>query len=463
MGLAWFQVSLTPGVFDGAKGLRDCAFIFDTHLIFGSGILAAHPLFVTLKKLKGNARGCVYTEPLWGIPFNLYAPYISVYMVALGLNDAQIGLIVSIGLAFQIVAALFSGVITDKLGRRKTTLIFDTISWSGAVLIWTISQNFNYFLVAAVINSMWRITMNSWTCLLVEDTDPALLVDIYAWIYISGLVAAFFAPIAGLLIGIFSLVPTMRGLYLLALIMMTAKFILTNLYTTETKVGLTRIGETKHQPVLSVLVEYKDLFRQLLKTPATLYLMGIMLISGITNTINNTFWAIYVTQRLQIPAQFISIYPFVRSMLMLVFFFVVLPRIRSLPFKKPMLIGILGFMASQVVLILVPEKSIGLLLISTVLEACGMAVLNPQIDKLMVLSVDSKERARINSILYMVVIIALTPFGWIGGSLSELNRTYPFMLNIALFAIGAVLVFFAARSAEAKARSDALESAASLS
>ena len=86
-------------------------------------------------------------------------------------------------------------------------------------------------------------------------------------------------------------------------------------------------------------------------------------------------------------------------MLMLVFFFVVLPRIRSLPFKKPMLIGILGFMASQVVLILVPEKSIGLLLISTVLEACGMAVLNPQIDKLMVLSVDSKERARINSIL----------------------------------------------------------------
>ena len=63
----------------------------------------------------------------------------------------------------------------------------------------------------------------------------------------------------------------------------------------------------------------------------------------------------------------------------------------------------------------------------------------------------------------MVVIIALTPFGWIGGSLSELNRTYPFMLNIALFAIGAVLVFFAARSAEAKARSDALESAASLS
>ncbi len=425
--------------------------------------MAAHPLFVTLKNLKGNARGCVYTEPLWGIPFNLYAPYVSVYMVALGLNDAQIGLIVSIGLGFQIFSALFSGVITDKLGRRRTTFIFDTISWSGAILVWVIAQNFYYFLVAAVINSMWRITMNSWTCLLVEDTDPAMLVDIYAWIYISGLVAAFFAPVAGLLIGIFSLVPTMRGLYLLALIMMTAKFILTNLYTTETKQGQTRMAETQHQPLLSVLVEYKDVFRQLIKSPATLYLLGIMLISGITNTITNTFWAIYVTKRLQIPAQFISIYPFVRSMLMLVFFFAVLPRIRSLPFKIPMLVGFLCFIASQVVLILVPANNIGLLVISTVLEACGIAVLNPQIDKLLVLSVDAKERARINSILYMIVIIALTPFGWIGGTLSEINRTYPFMLNIVLFAIGALLVFFAARSAEAHAMANALDDAAVIS
>ncbi len=425
--------------------------------------MAAHPLFETLKNLKGNARGSVYTEPLWGIPFNLYAPYVSVYMVALGLNDAQIGLIVSIGLAFQIFTALFSGVITDKLGRRKTTFIFDTISWSGAVFIWAISQNFYYFLAAAVVNSMWRITMNSWQCLLVEDTDPGMLVDIYAWIYISGLLAAFFAPIAGVLIGIFSLVPTMRGLYLLAFVLMTVKFYLTNRYTTETRQGLARIEETRHQPALAVLIEYKGILRQLLNTPATLYTLGIMLISGITSTINGTFWAIYVTQKLKIPDQFISIYPFVRSMLMLVFFFAVLPRIRTLPFKKPMLVGILSFIASQVVLILVPEKSIGFLLISTVLEACGMAVLNPQIDKLLVLSVDAKERARINSILYMVVIIVTTPFGWIAGALSELNRAYPFMLNIGLFAIGAVLVFFAARSAEARAKVEAVEGAASVS
>ena len=76
-----------------------------------------HPLVKTLVGLRGNVRGCVYTEPLWGIPFNLYAPYVSVYMLTLGLSDSRIGLVTTIGLAFQVVWTMLSGAITDKLGR----------------------------------------------------------------------------------------------------------------------------------------------------------------------------------------------------------------------------------------------------------------------------------------------------------------------------------------------------------
>ncbi len=100
-----------------------------------------HSLISTLKSLRGNPRGCVYTEPLWGIPYNLYAPYISVYMLAVGLSDGQIGLIVSISWGVQIILALLSGVITDKLGRRRTTLIFDTLSWGVPALISALAQN----------------------------------------------------------------------------------------------------------------------------------------------------------------------------------------------------------------------------------------------------------------------------------------------------------------------------------
>jgi MFS family permease len=113
-----------------------------------------HSLITTLKSLRGNPRGVVFTEPIWGIPYNLYAPYVSIYMLALGLTDKQIGLTVSISWGFQIIMALLSGVVTDKLGRRLTTLIFDIASWSIPALISALAQNYWYFLAAAVINSL---------------------------------------------------------------------------------------------------------------------------------------------------------------------------------------------------------------------------------------------------------------------------------------------------------------------
>jgi MFS family permease len=390
-------------------------------------------------------RSCVFTEPLWGIPYNLYFPYMSIYMLALGVNDAQIGLIVSISLVLQIFSSLLGGVITDKLGRRKTTFFFDLISWSIPCLVWAVAQNFTFFLIAAIINSLWRITMTSWTCLMVEDTDPAILVDVYSWIYISGLISAFFAPLAGVFIGIFSLVPTMRVLLLLSFVVMTAKFIILYRYSEETQRGLVRMKESVDHTLFSLAVEYKSVFVQILHTPQTLYTIGILLIITICSTINNTFWSILVTKKILIPAQNIVIYPFIRSAIMLTFFFFVMPKIRNMNFKKPLVAGFAIFILSQVILINVPVRNYWILATSTLLEACSMALVNPLMDRMTILTVDEKERARIMALIYVMVLIFSSPFGYIGGVLSELNRIFPFILNISLYTIGGALTLLAAR------------------
>ncbi len=282
---------------------------------------------------------CIFTEPLWGIPYNLYIPYVSVYMLAFGLTDSQIGLIASIGFFFQIITALLSGALTDKFGRKKTTLIYDILAWSVPTLIWAVAQNFYYFVAAAIINSFWRVTMNSWTCLMVEDAEPEHLVDMYAWVYISGQMAVFFAPIAGLFIATYSLIPTMRGLFLLACVLMTLKFFVLNAYVKETAVGSVRMQESRHQSLFSVLNGYPAVLKQILRTPATLYTLGIMLALSICNVISGNFWAIIVTQKLKIPASDLSLYPFARSALMMLFFFIIQPRIKEMHFKTPMIIG----------------------------------------------------------------------------------------------------------------------------
>jgi MFS family permease len=418
-----------------------------------------HSLITTLKSLRGNPRGVVFTEPIWGIPFNLYAPYVSVFMVALGLSDRQIGLTVSVSWGFQILMASLSGVITDKLGRRLTTLIFDILSWGVPALISALAQNFWFFLAAGILNSVWRVTHNSWTCLLVEDADQGQLVDIYTWIYIANIMVGFIAPLTGVLIGAFSLVPTMRGLYFFAAVMFTLKAVTTYRMTEETAQGKIRLHETRHQGLLDFMQEYKAVFKTLLRTPATLYTGALMLVLSISSLISGSFWAIIVTEKLHIPTQNLAIFPFIKSAIILAFFFFVTPRISKLHYKLPLVIGFMGFVLSQVLLVVAPEKNYLLLVISIFLEACCFAAVNPRVDQMTVLTIDPKERARIQSILYVGIILLTSPFGWIAGTLSEINKGLPFILNVALFAIGAVLAVLAGNAAQKRAAAEALAAA----
>ncbi len=404
-----------------------------------------HPLIVTLLNLEGNPRASVLTEPMWGIPYQLFAPYASVYMLALGVSDAQIGMIASLSLLIQPIFALLSGAITDKYGRRMITLISDLLSWSIPCLIWAVAQDIRYFIVAAAFNAMWRISMNSWTCLLVEDAESDQLVHIWTWIHIAGLLAAFFAPLAGLLIGAIDLVPAVRILYFFAFILMTAKAWILYRYSTETRQGYIRMEETRDKPLLSLLGGLSEVLKQILRTPRTMVVLGIMFVIGVMMMINSTFWSILATEKLGIPAEHLAIFPFAKSGLMLILYFLLVPRLNVRRFRNPMLLGFTGFLVANLILVTMPAGSYVLLLISVLIEAASLAMFGPLMDALTIISIDNAERARINSILYAVVILLTSPFGWIAGQLSEINRVLPFVLNIGLFFVGMGLVWLAWR------------------
>jgi len=413
--------------------------------------MKTHSLIKSLLEFKGNARGCVYSEPLNGIPVNLYTPYVSVYMLALGVADSQIGLIVSIGWVFQLILAVFSGVITDKLGRRLTTLIFDLLCWTAPALISALAQNFWFFLAAALFSAFTRIAQNSWMCLMIEDAQPGELIDIFTWVYIAGMLSAFFAPLAGVMIKSYTLITAMRIIYIAAAISYTIKAIITYHMTGETQQGLARLQATRETSLFASLGEYKGVINDLLRAPRTLYTAGIMVIMSICLLINNTFWSIIATEKIRIPAENIALFPFVKSVVMLLFFFVVIPRLRSVHFKLPLMLGFVGFIISQAALITAPVNGYALLLISVLLDACSLATINPLLDRLTVLTIDPKERARIQSLIYVGIILITSPFGWIAGTLSSLDKSLPFVLNIVLFAVGGGLVYLAGKASESPA------------
>lgn len=98
--------------------------------------LKNHVLAQTFRELKGNPKWSICTEPLWFIPYSLFVPFQTLYMRKLGLTSLEIGTTLTVGFLLQMFFALIGGVITDKMGRRKATVIFDTLGWTVPCLIW---------------------------------------------------------------------------------------------------------------------------------------------------------------------------------------------------------------------------------------------------------------------------------------------------------------------------------------
>ena len=409
-------------------------------------MLLSHPLFQTMRELRGNPRVTVLTEIMFGIPYNLFAPFLSIYMLAFGVTDQQIGSIASLGLFVQVFSGLLSGALVDKYGRRLSLLIFDLLSWSVPCLIWAAAQDVRFFVAAALVNSLWRISHTAWTCLMVEDAEERHLVHIWTWITIFAVCSAFFAPIGGWVVQHYGLIPAVRGLFLFGFIVLTAKSVILYLYSHETARGVQRIAETHHRSLTSLLSEYRSVFSQLLRSRPILAALSLMVITSIYTIISNNFWGVLITGKLGFPNSQISTYVAIRSVIMLICFFLIGPRLTNLRrFRLPLWIGFSIFFMSQLLLVVMPPQAVIWLVFSVLLEAVGAALVSPMTESLLALSMESNERARISAMVSVALIVLISPFGWIAGQLSALDRSLPFALNMGLFAIGIILVWWISR------------------
>ncbi|MCL2820965.1 MAG: MFS transporter [Oscillospiraceae bacterium] len=403
---------------------------------------AKHPLIDTLLTIKGNPRIAIYTEPLWVIPFNLYSPFVAVYMAALMLSDRQIGLVASIFMFFRAISALFSGAITDKLGRKLTTFIFDMASWSIPCLLWAFSQNFWWFVVAAAFNGLMQITDNSWTCLLIEDADKSALVRIFSLLHMIAQLAVIFAPLAAIMVNQLSIIPAMRILFLFSFISMTIKFFLLYFLGDETKVGRTRLEETKDMSLWQVMSGYGGIFKKIFASNDMILALALTTIFSIVWMVTGSFFGLYVTGTLNIPEYFLAYFPILRALVIAAFLYLFQPKLDKLGFRYPMLIGLVIFVACKVLLVLTPVGSLYILFVVVFLDAVAFSFVVPRNDSLIQILIEPSERARIRGLMMVIVLGLSIPFGYLAGFLSEMDRRYPFVMVAVFLALMFFIIAF---------------------
>ena len=402
--------------------------------------LRKHPLVSLLINIKGNPKTLLLIEPLWGIPFNLIAPFTTLYMYKQGIMDVQIGLILSLSMIVQIFFSFSGGIITDKLGRKTTSLIADFFGWSVACAIWALSNNFWLFLLAVLMNSFEQINKTSWNCLLIEDAHEKDILHIYTWTAIGGLVSVFVAPISGVLIDRFSLVPVVRIFYICFSVNMLIKCIITYCGTSETKQGVVRREQTKSVSVLHMIYEYKNLVFQMFRNKATMQIMAITVILNITGMISGSFFGLYVTTRLEMAERYLAFFPILRAAVMLIFLFAIQHKLERVRLKIPMWAGLVIYAVSQLILIFSPKSMIFPVVAYIFLEAVANALVMPRRDALLALSIDPQERARIMALMTTFMIAFSSPFGYFAGFLSNVDRRLPFVFTCLLFMLAIIVV-----------------------
>ena len=401
--------------------------------------LKTHPLLQVLADNGGNPRTLIFIEPLWGIPYNLIAPFATLYMYTQGITDVQIGLILSVAMVFQVLFSFFGGILSDKLGRKFTTMMGDFFGWSLACLVWAFSNSFWLFLAAALLNCFEQINQTAWYCLLIEDAHPKDLVGIYTWVNIGGLVAIFFAPLSGLFVSSYSIVPVVRVLYFLFSLTMLTKTLITFRFCRETKQGRIRRQETKGVSIPHMLGEYRHLIPKMLKDRGVLKAVAVSVILYITNMVSTNFFGLYVTQRLGLSENFLALFPILNAAVMLFFMVGIQHRMNAAKFRVPLWIGLSLYSAAALVLIFSPANNLAFVLLYVFLAALAAALVNPRKDALLQLNIAAQERARLNALIMASTITLSSPFGYLAGWLSSLDRRLPFVFALLLF-LTAILI-----------------------
>ena len=404
------------------------------------GRLKYHPLIQVLGRNKGNPRTLVLIEPLWGIPYNLIAPFATLYMYTQGVTDVQIGLILSITMVVQVCFSFFAGILADKLGRKTTTMMGDFFGWGLACLVWAASQNFWLFLLAALLNCFEQINQTAWYCLLIEDADQRDLVGLYTWINIGGLVAIFFAPISGMLVSANSVVPVVRVLYVLFALTMMTKCFITYKFCHETRQGQVRKAETKGISPFRMLGEYRQLIPMLLKNRAVVKAVAVAVLLYIANVVNTNFFSLYVTQRLGLSDNYLALFPILNAGVMLVFMVGIQHKLNALKFRAPLWAGLGLYAVGALVLLLSPVGGLGFVLLNVFLTAVAASLVNPRKDALLQLNLDPQERARLNALIMASTVALSSPFGYLAGWLSSMDRRLPFGFMILLFLLAMAVV-----------------------
>ena len=156
--------------------------------------------------------------------------------------------------------------------------------------------------------------------------------------------------------------------------------------------------------------------------------------------VSTNFFSLYVTQRLGLSENFLALFPILNAAVMLVFMVGIQHRLSATKFRAPLWLGLALYAVAALALIFSPADGLGFVLLYVFAAAVAAALVNPRKDALLQLNINPQERARLNALIMASTIALSSPFGYLAGWLSSIDRRLPFVFTLLLFVTAMLIV-----------------------
>ena len=395
-------------------------------------------MFGQLEKLPKNSRITILLEPYSSVISGILLFYAALYMQGNGLPAKQIGLISTIGAVTGLMLQFTAAPITNRLGRRSTLLLFSLVCWSIPLLLWAIAGSFAVFLAAAVFFSFSKITGVAWYCVVTEDVDNDKKAGIFGILAMIGSIGGAAAVFMGPVIDKFGLVPSMRFLYIFAFVSMTLMFVARHLLLTETRAGATL---SNLHDKLTIFQSFRQCWQAAILSMKDAEFLRLIIVFVLFNfAINMGFVQIlFVNNVLKLTMTEISMIPAVGTIVSIVMFRYLVPRLGVRNEKETLSIALVVFAAGMLMLLVIPVKNLWLTLLASALIAAGTYLFQVYVNAAMNNRMGLLHKASAYSAVQMLVAFAIIPAGYVAGKAFDLNPRFPILVIGLIAAVAAGL------------------------
>ncbi len=388
-----------------------------------------------VKRLPGNVRFFMLALALWGIPNSLVTSYSTLYMLEQGLTASQAGLINSICFTVKTGLSFFSGYVINKLGRRVTAGMIDLIGWGVYMLMLSGAEDFRMFLAAALVNCITTIGGVSTSCFMSEDVSQEDRIFAYTCTTIVSTSCSFVAPLAGIVISRYSLVPAMRGLYLFACVSMSLSALCKLFLLKETSIGdrLKAQGNRIRNP----FAMFPDIIRYVLGNKRLLLLLSMNILLHFAANVNNLYYVPYLTEHLKFSEMTVSFFPFVTTIIGLFICFRVVPNVNLV---SGMIASVILDALSIFWLIAASFAFRELAFLCVICKAIGTAMMGPLINTLIANNLKDELRTDVYGVFNTISMLCMLPAGYVGGRLFDLSPLFLVCFVFLIYLAGCVVL-----------------------